>query len=149
MDRGWETIFLLGILLVLMNACEEDAWPLEVVPKITLQEIAPTTVKQFEDSIRIVVAYEDGDGDIGFFNPDSLSLSVQDTRLENPDYYYVPPLTPHGDSLSIKGTLKVVIRNTFLLGNGGNETTRYEIRLKDRQGHWSNTALTPVITITE
>lgn len=128
--------------------CSDEESPLDIIPEIRLKEIAPTTVVQFRDSIRIVIEYEDGDGDVGYWNSDSLALSVHDLRLASPDYYYVRPLTPAGNSLAITGTIRIVIRSTFLLGNGNSEKTRYEIKLKDRAGHWSNTVATPEVTIT-
>lgn len=135
-------------LTLLLSSCTKDEPLLDIVPKITLKEVTPTTVVQFTDSINFVIEYEDGDGDIGFWNPDSLALSVLDQRLASPDYFYVRPLTPDSNALAITGTIRIAIRNTFLLGNGDSETTRYELKLKDRAGHWSNTVTTPEVVIT-
>lgn len=131
-----------------LSACSENNTSLpDIVPQITLQSFEPDTVVQFVDSIKIVIAYEDGDGDIGYWNADSLPLAVHDLRLMRPDYFYVRPLTPDSQALSISGTIDITIRNTFLLGNGSYETTRFEIKLKDRAGHWSNTVVTPQVLI--
>ncbi len=136
------------LCLFFLSSCSEDEEPLlDVIPKITLKSVEPDTVVQFVDSIRMVIEYEDGDGDIGYWNADSLPLAVHDLRLVNPDYFYVRPLTPDSNSLAITGTIGITIRNTFLLGNGSSETTRFEIKLKDRAGHWSNTLTTPEVTI--
>ena len=142
-------VFVFCIFLtLLLSSCTKDEPLLDIVPKITLKEVTPTTVVQFTDSINFVIEYEDGDGDIGFWNPDSLALSVLDQRLVSPDYFYVRPLTPDSNALAITGTIRIAIRNTFLLGNGDSETTRYELKLKDRAGHWSNAVTTPEVVIT-
>jgi len=138
----------MALLFAIISSCSDDEPLLDTTPKITLKEITPTTVVQFTDSISLVIEYEDGDGDVGFWNPDSLALTVHDLRLANPDYFYVRPLTPDSNALAITGTIRIAIRNTFLLGNGDSETTRYEIKLKDRAGHWSNVVTTPEVVIT-
>lgn len=142
-------LLIIHIFCFLLISCENDQPLLDPVPKITLIEVAPLTLVQFTDSLGILIWYEDGDGDLGYANPDSFSLSVLDTRLSQPDYYYVPPLTPDQIPLPIQGETRIVIRNTFLLGNGETETTRYHIKIKDRAGNWSNTVITPAITITK
>ncbi len=148
-ERGGVRRFLgVALLFLFLNSCSDDAPLLDPTPKITLKEIAPTTIVQFTDSISMVIEYEDGDGDVGYWSPDSLPLTVHDLRLANPDYFYVRPLTPDSNALAITGTIHIAIRNTFLLGNGDSETTRYEIKLKDRAGHWSNVVTTPEVTIT-
>ena len=136
------------LFIFFFSSCSDDEPLLSITPKIVLKEVTPTTVVQFTDSINMVIEYEDGDGDVGYWNPDSLALTVHDLRLANPDYFYVRPLTPDSNSLAITGSIRIAIRNTFLLGNGDSETTRYEIKLKDRAGHWSNTVTTPEVTIT-
>jgi hypothetical protein len=146
LKAGLSSLAMTVIFLVLLPSCSKDE-PLDTTPKITLKEVKPDTIAQFIDSINLVIEYEDGDGDIGYWNPDSLALSVHDQRLEHPDYFYVRPLTPDSNALAIKGTIRIAIRNTFLLGNGNSETTRYDIKLKDRAEHWSNVVTTPEIVI--
>jgi hypothetical protein len=41
----------------------------------------------------------------------------------------------------------VKIKNTFLLGTALQETTNFEVKLKDRAGQWSNSIVTPEIII--
>ncbi|MBA3706391.1 MAG: hypothetical protein H0W84_11005, partial [Bacteroidetes bacterium] len=108
---------------------------------------APFSVTQFKDSVEVVISYKDSNGDIGDESADEFSLQVKDSRLANPDYYHIQPLTPDKKELKIEGTLKVRINTMFLLGSGTSETTILTIKLKDRAGHWSNAIETPVITI--
>ena len=78
-----------------------------------------------------------------------LALEVQDDRLDAPDTYHIPPLTPDGMELDIDGTFVVNLPPLFLLGNGGDEPTRLTFRITDRAGHVSNAVVSPVILITD
>lgn len=142
--------FCFGLFLLLFGGCTKET-VVQVtenpVPIIRYLSINPKTVNEFTDSILVSFEYKDGDGDLGHKDPDILLLSVHDARLKNPDYYYIPPLAPVDSRISISGTLTVRIRNTFLLGAGGDEQTSYEIRMQDRAGNWSNYINTDVITI--
>ena len=145
-------IFVATILIVFAQSiflsCKETTLMTgNPIPRISLIKIEPTTVKQFVDSLKITIAYEDGDGDLGFVNADITSLEVQDDRLAKPDYYYVPPLAPVDSKVRIKGELVMKLRNVFLLGTGNVETTSFTIKIKDRAGNVSNPVITPEITI--
>lgn len=119
------------------------------IPVIRLVNIEPTTVQQFKDSLKITFSYDDGDGDLGYENADINSLEVKDSRLQNPDMYYVAPLAPIGSKIHIQGELTLKLRNLFLLGSASTEKTVLEVRILDRAGHWSNKIITPEITITK
>lgn len=142
-----QKIYALLLFSLILFACDKDEPTFPVEPEISFVSVGPTEITEFEDSILIVIQYRDGDGDIGFENADSMSLFVQDARLTEPDRYFVQPLSPIGSNVSIEGNLEILIRNSFLLGSGGQETTYYTIKLKDRAGNWSNTLQTPDITI--
>lgn len=141
-------LFTIGIW-VMFYGCKTDAPVVSVnpIPNIRYIGITPELVNEFTDSVIVTFSYEDGDGDLGHKNPDILLLEVQDARLVNPDYYYVPPLAPIGSNIKISGQLQLRLRNTFLLGSGGDEKTQYDIRMKDRAGNWSNVIQTKEITI--
>lgn len=117
------------------------------VPRIQFIKIEPTVVKEFRDSVKITIAYEDGDGDLGFVNADINSMEVQDERLSKPDVYYVAPLAPVDAKISIKGKLTMLLKNVFLLGTGSTETTTFTVRLMDRAGNYSNPVKSTEITI--
>ncbi len=140
------TSLLISVLL-LVAACSKKNPVISPIPEIRLQEVAPTSLQQFQEQVTIQLAYTDGDGDLGFEHPDSLSLRVQDARLSQPDWYFVQPLAPVGSNVAIQGVLNFAISGTFLLGNGNQETTTFSIMIKDRAGNWSNEVTTPVITI--
>lgn len=142
-------IMMFGIL-VITNSCKDET----IIPAITnpvpvlrFISIEPKTVKEFADSIVIMLEYSDQDGDIGHDDADIRALEIRDLRLENPDFQFIPPLAPPGAVIPIKGTLRVVVRNTFLLGTGNLEPTSYELRIRDRAYHWSNPVQTDPIQI--
>jgi hypothetical protein len=131
-------LFILTVLLFTFSCKKKEKEVLGTSPIIELISVTPNEIKEFEDSIIVMLSYEDRDGDLGSENPDENFLEIRDTRLENPDYYFVQPLSPPGTSVHIKGTLRVYIKNIFLLGNGDTELTTLEIRMRDRAGNWSN-----------
>lgn len=140
----------LGFVLMLIAGCKKEDPVLEIdpVPYITLDGVSSTTIQEFSSDLVVNVGYEDEDGDLGFVNPDSLSIEVWDSRLSQPDLYHLQPLAPD-TTLHITGTINVVILSPFLLGNGNSEVVNYSIRLRDRAGNWSNTIVTDDITIIE
>lgn len=137
-------------LLLLLWGCEKivpnDVSP---IPEIEIQSVSPTLIEEFSGTVKLNLKYTDGDGDLGFEHPDSVALEVWDSRLSEPDWYYIPPLSPLESNVSIEGLLEIELNGTFILGNGSQETTYFTIRLRDRSGNWSNTVQTPEITITE
>lgn len=132
--------------LIAISGCKKNN-VFSDIPEIRLIEVNPSSVTQFLDSLTIEVEYKDGDGDLGFEHPDSLSLYVLDSRLSAPDWYFVQPLAPLGSKVAIQGNLKFKLRSAFILGNGSSETTIYTIKIKDRANNWSNEIQTPLITI--
>jgi hypothetical protein len=137
------------IALVILGACKGNEPIYDIIPEIRLVQAGPTSIQQFQDSVVVTIEYQDGDGDLGFVNPDSMSLRVQDSRLLAPDWYFVPPLAPVDQALSIEGQLTFKLNGTYLLGSGGSETIVYSVKIKDRTGNWSNEISTPEITITQ
>lgn len=145
-------LLLFGAIIILATiapACKKKGPPFPVEPEIRIISVEPTTVKEFVDQLVVVLEYQDGDGDLGFEHPDSLSLRVLDNRLTAPDWYHVPPRAPLGEDLPIQGTLEFQINSTFILGSAQQETTTFTIQIKDRAGNWSNEVTTPTITITK
>ncbi len=144
-------IAILGLIaLLLWSGCKKE-FPdgFDEVPEIRLVTVEPTTIQQFQDSIIITLEYKDGNGDLGFEHPDSLSLRVQDARLTKPDWYFVKPLAPLESDVPIQGNLTFRLSGTFILGNGNQESTTFTIDLKDRNNNWSNQVVTPTIKITK
>lgn len=142
---------LLIAAVALFMGCEKEnlLTPDSGPPVIEFVDIQPRNVIEFQDSISVTFRYSDPDGDLGSENPDRKLMSVQDARLDAPDYYHVPILSPPGSTITIEGEITMKLKNTFLLGSGGDEVTSYQIIVTDRAGHESNPITTDEITITK
>lgn len=134
-------------LLALLSCKPEPVPQLDAAPLIKIESVTPTSIREFDGRVQVVLFYQDGDGDMGSVHPDSLLLEVLDDRLTTPDYYFVPPLSPVGSNVPIQGRLVFTLNGTFIFGNGQFEETLYSIRLRDRSGKWSNRVNTPTILI--
>ncbi len=139
---------LFCLFLLSFSACTDDEDPIpNGVPIIRVESISPKTAKQFEEPVELVLYYEDANGDLGSEDPDELTLAVKDSRLENPDMYHVKPIAPPGANVPIQGTLSVIIKSVFLLGNGDSEQITFSVRIQDQAGNWSEEAVSPPITV--
>jgi hypothetical protein len=105
--------------------------------------------KQFTDTVVLTFNYKDGDGDLGFESADSLSVEVKDIRFAKPDYYHLKPLVPLNEKVSISGSIRISLKNIFLLGAGSSESTQFQIRIKDRAQHWSNALMSKSVNISK
>lgn len=134
------------IAVALFSSCKkEDDEPLS--PVIEFVSISTDSVAAFSNSVEIVFSYEDLQGDLGEEDADDYSLRVKDDRLGDYDYYHVPPMTPDLMPLHIKGEYKVILDPLFLMGNGASETTKFTLQIRDRNGNWSNSVVTPNVVI--
>jgi len=139
-------MFILG-LLFLTGCKKEDDITYPEVPEILLLGVSHDTIRQYEDVLLIRIMYKDGDGDIGFENPEEYALFVRDIRLQAFDGFYVGPLAPPDADVPIQGELSIEFPSLFLFGNGGIEQTRFEIKMVDRAGHESNLIETGIVSI--
>ncbi|AEV34293.1 hypothetical protein Oweho_3342 [Owenweeksia hongkongensis DSM 17368] len=130
-------------------SCSKDEDQLSEVPSLELISIGPNSVVQFEDSVVIRLAYEDGDGDLGGFPADSVNLFVVDNRNGVPFEFRIQELVPGGAEVPIKGTLSITLQNLFLTGNGSQENATFNIYAYDRAGNKSNVVKTPGVTVLE
>lgn len=146
---GRSNVLLLLFGFLCFTSCMKD----EVVeysdiPEIQLVELSHTTIRQYQDVLRIKIFYKDGNGDLGFESPEEYALFVRDIRLESFDGFYVGPITPPGVEVPIQGNLHIEFPSLFLFGNGDMEQTRFQIKIIDRAGHESNLLETGTVTIT-
>jgi hypothetical protein len=141
------TFFAMSFLFF---GCEKEELREDMdVPYISIKRISPSVVQEFTESVLLEISYEDGNGDLGFHDPDILSLSVQDSRLDSADMYHIPPLAPDGEEIYIKGTFNVYLNTTFIIGVGSSEKLRYTVKIQDREGNWSNTVTSEEITVVQ
>ena len=144
------TCLFLGLIsfsLATSSCTKDQVDEISVIPSIELLSISSDTIKEFEDELIIIIAYEDGDGDLGFEETDQYALFVRDIRLEEFDDFYVGPIAPPGVNVPITGNLNIEFPSLFLFGNGNYETTRFEIRMVDRRMNESNLLVTEEIII--
>ena len=138
-------LLITGCACTLFCCKKENDMPKE--PVIELVSIGPSDVEQFVDVVMLRFKYTDGNGDIGEVDPDVPSLRVKDSRLSEPDWYHLPPLTPDQQELAIQGELELPLNTLFLLGNSDTEVLTYSIVLIDRAGNYSNELMSPPITV--
>ena len=138
-----------GIIFATQLSCtrQTDDLSFPVEPRISLDSISSDTLKQFEDRLVLYIQYQDGDGNLGTSDPDRNSIFVQDSRLQNPDAYYLPPLAPENATISIEGNFELELSPIFLLGNSDQETCIFSITVVDRAGNTSNEIQTPEVVI--
>ncbi len=145
MKQYW--IVILGVILSVFASCSKDDEELSKVPSLTFVSVSPTTAVQYADSVTIVLAYEDGDGDLGSNDPDIKNLYLTDSRNGVVYEFRVKQLAPTNSTIAIKGTLSVVLDRVGLIGSGAAETTTYSIYMTDRAGNQSNAVTSSAVTI--
>ena len=148
-------ICYLLLLVLFICACKKKKAeailpPISTTPVIELLTVTPKSVHAFSDSLVFSVKYTDGDGDIGDFNADSLSLVLIDNRNSNlVEKYPIAAAAPANVKVAVQGIYRIVLDHTILLNSSNaSETTTFSIQLKDRAGNWSNTATSETITVT-
>ena len=143
----------LPALLFLQSCQKEDSLP--VTPSIEFKSLEKfTAVNAGIDSLVLTFAFEDGDGDIGFPDSDTSSRDIFVKLFEKQNgvfvpivftdtllfTYRMPYLEPTGNNSSLKGDV-VISYLGYLLGVP-NDTVRYQLYIRDRAGHISNTITT-------
>lgn len=135
-------------VLMCLASCEktnlEDS---PVPPVISIISISPDTIKQFQDSVIVMLRYEDKNGDLGHPDADVGVVEIKDSRLPQPDWFHVQPLAPLDVNIKIEGTLRIKLNSVFLLGNGAIEPVRFTIRMKDRAGNFSEAVQSEILYI--
>ncbi len=136
-----------------MSTIEDDLLPgIDIEPEIELLSVSASQVKAYEDPLVFKIKYLDGDGDLGTEDPDDYTIELVDQR--DPGLliflYHLSPRAPLNASIAIQGELDIVLDHTILLNAANNaETTTFTLRIRDRAGHWSNTAESGVVTVVE
>ena len=133
---------------MLVGCEQDDIQEFPSTPEIDLVSLSHDTIRQYEDILLIRIAYQDGDGDLGFEDPEEYALFVRDIRLAEFDGFYVGPLAPPEANVPIQGELTIEFPSLFLFGNGNIEITQFEIKMFDRAGHESNLIETETVIIT-
>ena len=140
-------IRILFITLFAISACDSDDITFSTTPELKLIGLSHETIVEFQDILTLSFEYTDGDGDLGFIEPDRYALFIRDTRLSEFDNFYIGPLAPPDTLVPITGLLDVEFPNLFIFGNANEESTNFEIKMIDRAGNESNLLTTDPILI--
>jgi len=138
-----------AIMSLFFSSCKKDKEEPSIIPKIEFISISPGSVKEYQDSINIVISYEDANGDIGSNDANVKNLFVTDSRNNVTYEYRISQLSPSGSNIHIKGNLNTIIKNTAITNGSNSQTVSYSVYLIDRAGNQSNTVNTSAITITK
>lgn len=134
--------------LVLLVSCTEDVIKTgDPVPRISFVSLSRTEIVSFQDELGISIKYQDGNGDLGSWEADSLDIYVKDSRLGAFDRYHLPPLAPLGANVLIEGTFNLKLKTLFVLSSANSENASFEVFIKDRAGNHSNRIVTPSVKI--
>jgi len=144
---GRNSLIAILSVLFIMSCKKDEIIPYSNTPVIELLDLSHDTIRQYEDVLLIRIRYKDGDGDLGFEDPEEYALFVRDIRLAAFDGFYVGPLTPPNVSVPIQGELTIEFPSLFLFGNGAVEQTRFQIKMTDRAGNESNLLETDFVAI--
>ena len=134
------------LIALLLFACKKDD-ALSVVPTIEFQSISPLTAQEYIDDIIITISYADEDGDLGENSADINNLFVEDSRNGITYHYRIPQLAPNGNNIAIEGNFNIIINGSGITNDSTSQQVNYNIWVKDRAGHSSDTITTSSIVI--
>ena len=141
----------LSVFVLVAMSCthKEKIEPPSVIPEIKLITTSPGQVKAFEDEIRFVIEYTDGDGDLGTNDDKVRNVFVKDNRVDVIHEFRLQQLAPDNATIAITGTFEIKLPNTIIDGNSAPETVTCSISVVDRAGNESNEVTSPEITVVE
>lgn len=143
----WAGIIMVAVLWVLLPSCKKEA-AISTTPAITFDSLSPNPATRYLDTIRMVISYKDGDGDLGQDSTDAKNLFVTDSRNNVVSQFRIPQLAPTGSNIAIEGNINVVLPPQFFVNDSDvTETVLYSIYVVDRAGHQSNTVTSPSLLI--
>ncbi len=155
-------LFFLLILTCITACKKDDSLPLE--PSIEFVNI----ITYGNDSADCIISFKDGDGDIGILefdntSPDDLVMKylyrdnngvyvAYDSSFGTPQFdtlfytYRVPDVSPEGGTAQLEGEIMIKLRSGPIF-NPLHSFVKFEIRLRDRAGNWSNIAETSIVEV--
>lgn len=120
-------------------------------PEISIQEIRKSRPVPFSgDSVIVVLAFKDGDGDLGKRNPlDTVpNVFIVDKRFNIVDSqsFSIPNIPPNGSVKDISGVVEINFLSKIycnpLYPGIERDTLEFEIQVRDRAGRMSNMVTT-------
>ncbi len=158
------------IIFALIAGCKQESTSFSIIPSISIKSIEQIKLNGKDSAINFVIAYTDGDGDIGLDESDTMppfneaskyyfNLEVNVYAIENGKASRIPipsstdsvsfnsrisNLTPTGKSKSISGDIKLIMRASPSFGVFP-DSMMYTFRLYDRALHQSQLLKTPAL----
>lgn len=141
------TCVAVAFVFALAPGCKKES--VSDSPVITFDSIMPNPCIAYQDTIRIVISYKDGDGDLGQNATTTKNLFVTDSRDTVISQFTIPQLAPNGYTGAIQGNLDILLPPQYFINNSDTtETATYSIYVTDRAGHHSNTITSAPLVIT-
>jgi hypothetical protein len=167
MMRSLRYPILAGVIFIFIFSCTK----IEKMPAIPLIEFRTFEVFDSTDILgnevksgRLRFYFQDGDGDLGLEAPDNILLGVDTVNLflklyrknggeytealpDDPIYpsgYRIPYMIRLGQNKLLKGTITVTM---LYYGYVPSDTIKYDLYIKDRADHHSNTITTCEIVL--
>lgn len=116
-------------------------------PQISLEEVGPGSIAEYQDSIYMRISFYDKDGDLGENFTDDPNLFVIDNRLGIAHEFRISNIVPGGAEVSIQGELEWTINGVYITDNEASQIVDYDIYVVDRAGNQSNILTTPGISV--
>lgn len=135
---------LIFIPMALLASCIKPPAYSEV-PYLEFSEVNKTSFVQYDpDSLKVKIYFEDGDGDIGGADIDSLNMFWEDSRV--PGYqveFKIPFIELQGNHAAISGYINITRGISECINPVEVDTFYYSIQIMDRAGNFSNVIRTP------
>jgi len=157
MNRFLLIVFLIGFIVVFSCKKYDDFSP---IPEVEFEGIELLTDETFGvDYLNISIKFIDGDGDICFYDQDTIKNivftlyylendSLKPADLAVPYEYKIPYYEPEGRNKLMKGSVKTkfYMDDFKLLGY---DTLKLDFYVFDREYHKSNIGTTPYIIVND
>jgi hypothetical protein len=135
------------VLLIVLSGCKKEE-VISHVPSIKFVSISPNPAIRYNDVIKLVIEYTDGDGDLGENKPDVKNAFITDNRNNVVTTFRINQLAPSEANIIIKGTLTFNLSpQGFVDDNSISESTSYKIYVVDRAGNKSNEVTSSTLVI--
>jgi hypothetical protein len=133
-------LFVFGLMIFLFSesGCKKEE-VISNVPSIKFVSIAPNPAVRYNDVVKLIIEYTDGNGDLGENTPDVKNAFITDTRNNVVTTFRINQLAPNDANIIIKGNLEFNLSpQGFVDDNNTTETATYKIYVVDRAGNKSN-----------
>lgn len=140
-------IFVISSLLFAFVGCKKEE-VISNVPTIKFVSISPNPAIRYDDVLKLVIEYTDGDGDLGENQPDVKNAFITDSRNNVVTTFRINQLAPDNANIIIKGNLEFNLPpQGFIDDNNITESTNYTIYVVDQAGNKSNEVTTGTLVI--